>query len=1483
MKGNKFLYWAVFVCFLVCSEAKASHLMGGEVTYTYLDAAGPSPNINRYKITFNLYTWCGAGSSFQTPPASISVGVYYANNGTEFSLYTVALSSSSNITPNLPTGCSVSGLNGFCAYYATYEQIINLPVSFSSFYVAYSECCRNADILNLTNPSGIGQTIYTKIPATAYQNSSPVFSDTLVPYLCNNILTSFINSATDPDGDQLVYSFTTPYNQYTSPFFPPPPSAIYSSGYSLTNPFGAGGYAYINAATGLTTFKAPTNGNFVISIQIKEYRTLPNSTVILLNTTNREIQFIVGNCPVNISPVPVGNTITDSVFNINSGSNLCFNITFSDSGGDSLALTKNGNPLGNNPIGNIFNGSLFSPPAILANANGSGFVSSQFCWNTVCNQKGTYMFRVNVTDNGCPPITIYKDYTINIIEPSPPGPITGPASVCSSQSGVVYSVPFSPGSIFQWTITGGTQISGGNSNSITVNWGIAGSGAISVVNTNVNGCISDSVDLPVAIVLNPANAGPDVAICIHDSTTLSAFGGVSYSWSPVAGLNSPSSATTIAKPLITTSYILTVTNSNGCINYDTVVLTVNNPVANAGADISVCSGNSTNLGVIPTTGLTYSWSPPTGLNSSSISNPTITLSNSGTTPIITTYTVTATLNGCISKDTVIITVKPLPISNAGADVSFCSGSSVSIGTAATAGYTYSWSPSSGLSSINTSDPILMLMNNDTVPITITYIATSILDGCLSQDSVKINVKELPLIVASDSWVCSGDSTILTATGGVIYNWSPSKGLNDSTLASPIASPVTTTTYVVIAEGLNGCINSDTISVVVGQIVPVNAGNDRSICYGDSTILGGAPTSPSGSVYFWTPSTGLNNVNIGNPIAKPFITTTYIVFVSNDTCKGVDTVTVNVTSLPAAITGNDKSICLGQSTIIGSDSIVGNSYYWTSQPGGFSSPFSETSVSPTITATYYLTETNIATGCSNYDSIKIMIMPLPAALTGNDTSVCEGDSVSIGSDSVSGNSYFWTSFPSGFASSLSTLHVSPAITTVYYLHETNITTGCFKNDSVTINIKLVPSAPNAGSNSAVCEGDTILLTAVSSSVGSYNWLGAGGFVSTNQNPSIANASLLNEGIYWLTTTVNGCTSPADSISVIIHLLSIVDAGLDQLVCIGTDSITLNGSSIGGNNSFLWTSSGSGSFFSDNNILNTTYVISNADSIAGSFNLLLSSANNTACPPSVDTLTITIGSIPYVSAGNDQDICADISKVLLNDSITGGSGMGVWSILNGSGTFITDSASSIIYNPASTDISNGTVTLIYTSINSCVNKSDTMVITIMPLPIADFSISNNNPFINQEISFTDESTNAFTWYWIFGAAPNTSNVQNPVYSFGQPGNYPVTLIIISDKGCKDTIVKYIDIKPFPLVVPSGFTPNGDNVNDVLFVRGGPFKQLEFKIYNEWGNLIFVSNIQSDGWDGTYKGVIQPSGVFVYTVNGITMDNESIKLSGEVNLIH
>jgi gliding motility-associated-like protein len=192
----------------------------------------------------------------------------------------------------------------------------------------------------------------------------------------------------------------------------------------------------------------------------------------------------------------------------------------------------------------------------------------------------------------------------------------------------------------------------------------------------------------------------------------------------------------------------------------------------------------------------------------------------------------------------------------------------------------------------------------------------------------------------------------------------------------------------------------------------------------------------------------------------------------------------------------------------------------------------------------------------------------------------------------------------------------------------------------------------------------------------------------------------------------------------------------------------------------------------------------------------------------------------------------------------------------------------------------VTLSATSSFGCVGTT-TQQVVVNPLPTADFTASPLTALVNQTITFTDQSTGSIQqWLWDFGNGegdnlPNTSN------SFPDGGVYDVTLLVTDQLGCEDEVTKQISIVLLP-VLPTGFTPNGDGENDVFIIRGGPFKTVDFKVYNNWGQLIFETNDGTIGWDGTFKGEPAPLGVYTWTFIVDIGDGVIYKESGDVTLM-
>ncbi len=298
-----------------------------------------------------------------------------------------------------------------------------------------------------------------------------------------------------------------------------------------------------------------------------------------------------------------------------------------------------------------------------------------------------------------------------------------------------------------------------------------------------------------------ANAGTDVSICNGGNTTLGASGGTSYAWSPTAGLSNPSIATPVASPTTTTNYTVTVTNSLGCTATDVVVVTVNPlPTANAGNDATICAGTPLNLSA--SGGISYTWSPAGSLSNPNISNPVATPTSN------ITYTVTVEdANTCTASDIVSVTVNSLPNANAGPDVGICIGNPTLLN--ASGGIAYSWLPTSGLSNPNVANPIASPTTTTIYTVTVTNSVS-----CSATNDVQVTVYQLPNVTANSSSLitCPGGIVALSATGAIIYSWSPTSGLSAPNNANTNATVNTSTTYTVSGTDGNGCSNTASVAV-----------------------------------------------------------------------------------------------------------------------------------------------------------------------------------------------------------------------------------------------------------------------------------------------------------------------------------------------------------------------------------------------------------------------------------------------------------------------------------------------------------------------------------------------------------------------------------------------------------------------------------------------------------------------------------------------
>jgi gliding motility-associated-like protein len=182
----------------------------------------------------------------------------------------------------------------------------------------------------------------------------------------------------------------------------------------------------------------------------------------------------------------------------------------------------------------------------------------------------------------------------------------------------------------------------------------------------------------------------------------------------------------------------------------------------------------------------------------------------------------------------------------------------------------------------------------------------------------------------------------------------------------------------------------------------------------------------------------------------------------------------------------------------------------------------------------------------------------------------------------------------------------------------------------------------------------------------------------------------------------------------------------------------------------------------------------------------------------------------------------------------------------------------------------------------------LIRVVEPPVANFSFDTSQIYsqINNQIQFTDLSTNAARWGWIFEPGI-TSIQQNPTYTFRDTGLVQVLLVVTHPQGCKDTISQWIDIQPITnFTMPNAFTPNSDSENDDFKGNGLSeyMRSFQMSIWNRWGELVFETTDPELGWNGTVRngGTPCPDGVYQFVVNYVSARGEPAKLQGNAHLI-
>jgi hypothetical protein len=594
-------------------------------------------------------------------------------------------------------------------------------------------------------------------------------------------------------------------------------------------------------------------------------------------------------------------------------------------------------------------------------------------------------------------------------------------------------------------------------------------------------------------------------------------------------------------------------SSEECLN----VTVISTPNFDAGMDVQRCiDGDGVVIGPAPNTELTYAWSPSNGLSCTTCAQPTAT--PTGTT----TYTLDVNLvNGAIScafTSDIVVTVNPLPYVNAGDDLSICRGQSTTLAGVATSEVPitdYFWT-----SSYEPLDTDPYQASADVSPIENTTYTLTVTDanGCSASDDVLITVLNLPSVYAGlDQTICSGSTTQLTGSGTGVISWSPINSLSSTTTLNPISTPLGTTTYTLTITGVNGCSNSDEVTISLIPLPPQSQ-NFYSVCRNgsitlDATVLDGVSYQWSilgqGSTYLSPPNptgaTALLDLS-GNSVPNNVNTLSYSVLITyQNGCSNTNYITVGIQEPPIIQWNNNVLLCQGTSQIMPISYINAATnaiYNWTPNTGLNSASNANPLVGPSQSTTYSVSVTN-PNGCSSsFNNCFVEVVPpIVGSISSSDEAMCPGESITL--TAPTGNYYIWTGPQGNNYPHSQTISVNqPGTYNVAVYHgNAGYPNQCSQSFSISVNNYPVPNSPVIYDNiyqGSYCSAiDGPLIVSVIPQFGeTFTWVNP-----STTGTSISVTPIVNSTYEVYSTNIFGCQSNSSFFTIAVDCPPCAETG------------------------------------------------------------------------------------------------------------------------------------------------------------------------------------------------------------------------------------------------------------------------------------------------------------------------------------------------------
>ncbi len=1056
----------VFLSVMTVRKAEATHAMAVDLTYECIGG-------NEYEFTLSFYRDCKGISAPSTPVLHIEsrscnfhTHINLTRTGPGVEVSAVCPSELSN------TSCNGGTIPGVQKY--IYKGRYTLPAQCTDWRFSYSECCRNYLITNLAtkNDLYVEATLNNR---DAVCNSSPVFTNMPVPYLCNGQAYSYNHGVIDANGDSLVYSLITPLEGYNDP-------ATYKPGYSSAYPiFTNTGSLQFDAATGQMDLTPNGLQVSVVTVMVKEYR-----SGRLIGTTMRDMQVIVSNC-TNLIPHMENNggiqnhsggiLSAKNIIEICPGETIDFDISARDNDGDNITASSN------------ISSSI--PGAVLNLSATGNTATGHFSWTPQASDLGIHTFTVTLKDDACP-VSGEQTYsfTIYVLQGTSAGP---DRHYCPD--GATVQLKAIGGSVFQWTNLDGspaTSLSCTNcanpvaTPSVTTTY---------IVESNFSSGCGNRDTITVHLVPSfTLSTSPQTQLCsMEEGVTIQAYAGpdpgdsYSYQWTPSANLSGSATAVAVARPKTTTQYYVTVVSPQGCTKTDSVIVTAKNLIEMEilqGDTIETCDSVRLNLVFIPV-GEIFHEAFDHDIDSSNWSN----ISGG----------ILGNQCGAVSHNEAYHLRNPGVRTLETKDMDLENGASISFYVkAGTCNQCFCDKPENDEQDENlyleysidggATWTLLHLMDADIFSAIdqFNYIALNIPDEAKTTHT-RFRWQQLnnhPSLPDKDIWILD-DIRIREGLGDYDIQWTPSTGLSSDTIANPVAAPLTTTTYIVQAmDKETGCVYIDTVTVVFKEEFQITERLEITLCPEDTNYRAQIP-GPTGTVYTykWLPPAGLSDPNIPNPILSPSESTIYAIFISNGQsgCYRQAEMIVNVPPVFTIDIGLDTSVCFTDSVAlraVPSTPEEDYDYLWRPVHGVVNQTSASTYVKPTLHTEYIVFVRNKETNCTKADTVNVKVYPNFNLTTTKTATLCPYQSeVTIAALAEPGNdfTYLWSPSAGMADPSLRTQDVTATTDSTFYVlaHKDE---GCWKRDSVRVSPYQGSLTLGASQDTLIHEGATAPLRA-----------------------------------------------------------------------------------------------------------------------------------------------------------------------------------------------------------------------------------------------------------------------------------------------------------------------------------------------------------------------------------------------------------------------